>query len=55
MASERIKYVICLCSWGLLAKADDDEEIEVIDLTDEISFIDTVERVAYLHCPSLVD
>jgi hypothetical protein len=55
IASETIKYVICLRSWGLLAEADDDEEIEVIDLTDEIGFTDIIERVAYLHLLSLAD
>jgi hypothetical protein len=34
MASETIRYVICLRAWGLLAKDDKEEEVQVIDLTD---------------------
>ena len=34
MASETIKYVICLCVWELIPEADDDEETKVVDVTD---------------------
>ena len=35
MASETIKYVICLRDWGLVPEAEDEEEVEVIDLSDD--------------------
>ena len=54
MASETIKYVICLRDWGLLPEADEEEEIKVIDLTEESRGNDyVVERVVYLYLPSL--
>jgi hypothetical protein len=34
MASKTIRYVICLRAWGLLAKDNKKEEVQVIDLTD---------------------
>jgi hypothetical protein len=56
MASETIRYVICLRAWGLLAKDDEEEEIQVIDLTDQIGSInDIVERVVHLHLPTLAE
>jgi Na+/phosphate symporter len=56
MASETIRYVICLRAWGLLAKDDEEEEIQVIDLTDQIGSInDIVERVVHLHLSTLAE
>jgi hypothetical protein len=56
MASETIRYVICLRAWGLLAKDNKKEEVQVIDLTDQIGSInDIIERVVHLYLPTLVE
>ena len=56
MASETIKYVICLRAWGLIPEADDKKEVEIIDLTDEVGAInDIIERILHLHLPTLTE
>ena len=54
IASETIKYVICLWDWGLLPEADEEKEIKVIDLTEESrdnNYI--IEHAVYLYLLSL--
>jgi hypothetical protein len=58
IASKTIKYVICLRAWGLISEADDEEEIEVIDLTDSRGSsgdLKVVEQVVHLHLPLLAE
>ena len=54
MASETIKYIICLQDQGLLPEANEEKEIKVIDLTEESGDNDyVVERAVYLYLPLL--
>ena len=58
MASETIRYVICLRAQGLIPKADDKEEITIVDLTDLVGSpqdLEVVERAVVIQLPSLVE
>ena len=58
MASETIRYVICLRAWGLIPEADDEEEIAIVDLTDSVGSpqdLEVVERAVVIQLPSLVE
>ncbi|PQE03889.1 hypothetical protein CJF30_00006573 [Rutstroemia sp. NJR-2017a BBW] len=55
LSSETVKYVLCLRAWGVLPEAVEEEDIELIEISDDEDINDCMEKAIVVPGPTLAE